>query len=436
VAVRWATALNACIAVALSSERGEMTIVPDELHELPLNPINRGTVRSRTTVVHIVTRYLHGGSERRVVDIVGSFPEAEHHLIVGSDSDPGLAQREVAAASLTVLPTLVRQPDPWRDAVTLERLIRFLRNRGCDLVITHQSKAGVLGRTAAWLCRVPAVHSLSMASFGDGYPAWQSRAFRWIESGLAHVTAAYAVGGADLSRRYAGIGVPVRKLHIVRSGVPLPPAGGALPMKEETCRTLDLPVDRSLILYLGSLDSRKNVLDLPSLLGRLIASNASPRPHLVVAGDGHLAGPLQQTLSAAGLAEDAKLLGFVSDPLPLVAIADVLVLLSSVEGVPQVLVQASALGTPFVAYAVDGVEELIDLGADGVAVAPGDLDAAASATLSVLRRDRRACGALIDLSSWAADTITSRYRRVIGAVLTARSTRTMNRFAEAGGIPC
>jgi glycosyltransferase involved in cell wall biosynthesis len=413
-------------------------IVPDEVHALRLNPIDgvEPTVRPRPAIVHIVTRYLHGGSERRVIDMVRSFPEAKQHLVVGRDSDPDLAARQVAAASLTLLPTLVRQLDPWRDAVTLQRLVRYIRNRRCDLVITHQSKAGALGRTAAWLCGVPAIHSLSMASFGNGYPTWQSQAFRWIESGLANVTAAYTVAGADLRRRYADIGVPANKLHIVRSCMPLPPARGALPTKSDVCRMLGLPPERPLLLYLGSLESRKNVLDLPPLLGQLLASNASPRPFLVVAGDGHLSGSLQQALSAAGLAEDAKLLGFVPDPLPLVSIADVLVLLSHVEGVPQVLVQAAAVATPFVAYAVDGVRELIDLGADGVAVAPGDLDAAASATLSVLRHDRPGRRSPIDLSSWANETITDGYRRVIRSVLAAGSARAANRLANAGTIPC
>jgi glycosyltransferase involved in cell wall biosynthesis len=140
-----------------------------------------------------------------------------------------------------------------------------------------------------------------------------------------------------------------------------------------------------------------------------------------VAGEGPLAARLEQALGAAGLAGDARLLGFVPDPLPLVAIADVLVLLSSAEGVPQVLVQAAAAGTPFVAYAVDGVSELMDLGADGIAVAPGDLDAAASATRSVLRDARPRPGS-IDLSSWSTGTIAEGYRRVIGAVLAPEPT--------------
>jgi glycosyltransferase involved in cell wall biosynthesis len=373
--------------------------------------------RSQPAIVHVVTRYLRGGSERRVRDMVRSFPEAAHHLVLGGGSDVELATRDFDPATLTVMSSLVRRPDPWRDPITLHRLVRLIRRGGYDLVVTHQSKAGILGRTAARLCGAPAVHSLSMANFGDGYPKWQSALFRTAESRLAPATAAYAVVGSDLRRRYAEIGVPAEKLHIVRSGVPLPAPDEPQPSRGEVCRALGLPSDRPLILYLGSLEPRKNVLDLPDVLGRLVASTTFPRPYLVVAGEGPLSEPLRQALSAAGLADDARLLGYVPDPLPMVRIADVMVLLSSAEGVPQVLVQAAASGTPFVACAVDGVNELIELGADGIGVPPGDLEAAASATRSLLGDDRPPRPGYMDLSSWSAATITEGYQRVIGHAL-------------------
>jgi glycosyltransferase involved in cell wall biosynthesis len=370
---------------------------------------------SSPSIVHVVTRYLRGGSERRVRDLVRALPEAEHHLVVGVGSQVDLAAREVDAASLTVLSTLVRQPHPWRDAATLRRLVRLIRRRGSDLVVTHQSKAGVVGRAAARMCGVPVVHSLSMASFGEGYPRWQSALFRTVEAKLARSTAAYMVVGDDLRGRYAAIGVPGDKLHVVRSGVPLP-APGEPPPRAEVCRALGLPEDRPLILSLGSLEPRKNVLALPDLLGRL-TSSAAVRPYLVVAGEGPLAEPLQRALDAAGLSRDATLLGFAPDPLPLIAVADVLVLLSSAEGLSQVLVQSAATGTPFVAYDVDGVGELIELGAAGVGVSPDDLDAAASAVRSFLDGPAATTRAPIDLSSWSPDTIAEGYRRVIGTVL-------------------
>lgn len=370
-----------------------------------------------SAIVHIVTRYLRGGSERRIRDIVRALPEAEHHLVLGGGSETDLAVRDLDPASLTVMPSLIRQPHPWRDPVALRRLVRMLRANRFDLVITHQSKAGVLGRTAARMCGVPVIHSLSMASFGEGYPRWQSTLFRGIESRLARSTAAYAVVGTDLRHRYAQLGVPTEKLHVVRSGVPLPRRSASEDSIGEACRALGLPDDRPLILSLGSLEPRKNVLRLPALLAEVLSMRGTPRPYLVVAGEGPLQDRLRETLTAAGLDGDARLVGFVPDPLPLVAAADVLVLLSSAEGLPQVLVQAAAAGTPFVAYAVDGVGELIDLGAEGIGVPANDLSAAASAIGSLLGRERPTTAASIDLSEWSAQAIADGYRRVIDSVL-------------------
>jgi glycosyltransferase involved in cell wall biosynthesis len=364
--------------------------------------------------LHVATRYLRGGSERRIRDIVRSFPEAEHHLVLGRGSDEELARRQIRPASLTVLPTLVRAPDVVRDLRALRSLRRLVRSNDFQLVITHQSKAGVLGRAAVWRTSIPVVHSLSMANFGPGYGKWQSVIFRFLESRLARVTDAFVVVGSDLSHRYAGIGVPWDKLHVVRSGVPLPEADGRTSVRIEVCRRFGIPPDRPLLLYLGSLEPRKNVLDLPPYIRGL---QGPFRAFLAVAGDGPLAEPLRRKVMAEDVADDVGLLGFVPDPRPLVSIADLMVLLSSAEGVPQVLVQAAAAGVPFVAYAVDGVKELIKLGADGVAVPPGDLDAARAATLSLLERERRPRRTSIDLTPWSEDAITIRYRQVIGAVL-------------------
>jgi glycosyltransferase involved in cell wall biosynthesis len=206
--------------------------------------------------------------------MVRSFPEAEHHLVLGGGSDVELATRDFDPATLTVMSSLVRRR--IRGAAIAHRLVRLIRRGGYNLVVTHQSKAGILGRTAARLCGAPAVHSLSMANFGDGYPKWQSALFRTAESRLAPATAAYAVVGSDLRRRYAEIGVPAEKLHIVRSGVPLPTPDEPQPSRGEVCRALGLPSDRPLILYLGSLEPRKNVLDLPDVLGRRRLDDVPP----------------------------------------------------------------------------------------------------------------------------------------------------------------
>ena len=94
---------------------------------------------------------------------------------------------------------------------------------------------------------------------------------------------------------------------------------------------------------------------------------------------------------AGALAGNAVLTGHLSDPDHVhdaLRGADLVVLLSAAEGLPQVLVQSAAAGTPFVAFDVEGVRELLSLGARGSAVPPGRLDTAAAAAAEWLTAGR------------------------------------------------
>src|SRR5438034_6925472 len=101
-------------------------------------------------------------------------------------------------------------------------------------------------------------------------------AFRTLERRLHPSTTAYAVVGKDLARRFERIGVPRTKLHVVRSGVRLPLKSYA-GRREQLRDRLGLPRSRKLLAYVGSLEPRKNVLDLvPLLRDGLDAAPARP----------------------------------------------------------------------------------------------------------------------------------------------------------------
>lgn len=371
----------------------------------------------RVRVLHVATRYARGGSEARIRDIIRAFPEGDHHVVVGADSDLALAELQLRPATLALVETLVRTPSPIRDPAAIRALASILRTGSFGLVVTHQSKAGAVGRLAARRAGgPPVIHSLSMASFGPGYPRWQDLAFRVVEARLAGSTAAYVVVGDDLAGKFAAIGVPTEKLYVVRSGARLPGPGAIDPSVHDRARArLGIP-QRPVVLYLGSLEPRKNVLDLGRYLSRLLVLATGARPFLVVAGEGPLGGRLRSVLRGARLNGDAALVGYVEEPGPLIGLADAVVLLSGAEGLPQVLVQAAAVATPFVAYAVDGVRELIGMGAEGVAVPLGDVEGAAEATVPFLGIEHGHTPT-IDLASWSPEEIASGHRRVIGAVL-------------------
>ena len=113
----------------------------------------------------------------------------------------------------------------------------------------------------------------------------------------------------------------------------------------------------------------------------------------------------------------------MSDPGDVVAAADVVVLLSRAEGVPQLLIKAAAVGSPFVAYEVDGTGDLLGLGATGTVVAAGDMDAAVAAVEALLASGRR--GAPIDRTAWSPAAIAAGYRAVVVEALAGRPERAL-----------
>lgn len=392
-----------------------------------MDDLQAGKQQVLPVALHVITRYQRGGSERRVQDSIRAVSEMRHHVLVGSESDVELARQQTGAERVWVLPTLVRQVDPVRDLRALVSLWRLMRGGAYSLVITHQSKAGVLARAAAAVGGPATVHSLSMASFGPGYGRLENALFRRLERILGARTAAYCVVGADLAERFAAVGVPRDRLHVVRSGVPLP---GHLLLRDEARQRLDARYGtvpgRPLICYVGSLEPRKNPVLLARLLRSLHDRMVSP-PDLLVIGDGPQRGDLLEELRALRLEDHATLTGYVAEPRLVqdaLRAVDVVVLLSEAEGLPQVLVQSAATGTPFVAFAVEGVHEILALGARGTAVPLGRLDEVVDAVerwLTVEATASREPEA--DVSSWTPEAIAASYRAVVAGVLEANASR-------------
>lgn len=339
-------------------------------------------------VVHIATRYGTGGSERRLRDAVGALsgPRYHQHVVVGRDSDIERALTDFAHHSVSVERHLVRSPHPYHDLAALRRIARLLQNDRVDVVNTCQSKAGILGRLAARWARVPVIfHSLTMLNFGPGFARVSSVLFRGAEQLVGRWTDAYFVLGTQLRDQFlaAGISIPER-YHVIRSSidVELFERTGARG-RDAARRQLGLEPDEVLIAYVGLLEQRKGVLDLPRYQRALERELRSP-VRLLVAGEGPLRKPLESEFGAAGVTGGARFLGHTDRVAEVIAAANCVVLLSRTEGLGQVLVQAMATRRPFVSYAVTGPAELIALGGRGSVVAAGDWRAAARATAALL----------------------------------------------------
>ena len=136
-----------------------------------------------------------------------------------------------------------------------------------------------------------------------------------------------------------------------------------------------------------------------------------------MAGRGSLDEALRRTLCEAGLTEHSLVLGHLPDVDDVIAAADVIVLLTRDGGLPEALVLAAAAGVPFVSYDIDGARELRQLGADGILVAPGDVEAAAGAVEHLLAEASRPPA--IDPTPWSPAAVRSGYRSLVLDALTS-----------------
>jgi glycosyltransferase involved in cell wall biosynthesis len=273
-----------------------------------------------------------------------------------------------------VLPNLVREINPWRDALALLQLARLLRRDRFDVVHTHSSKAGILGRAAAKLARVPhVVHTVHGWGFHDRMHPRLKQMYVVLERMLEPSTSAL-VSVSNKTTRIGleeGIGSPP-DYRLIRSGIPLGRFSPDRGRGAEIRRRLGIAADDIVVGSVGRLSPQKNPHDFVSVAELLSRGRTGLR--FVYVGDGPMRGEVEGAIESAGLSDRVLLLGVRDDVPDLLRAVDIFILTSLWEGLPRVVLQALATGVPVVAYDTAGIKEAVREGANGHLVAPGDVD--------------------------------------------------------------
>lgn len=334
-------------------------------------------------VLHVETRHRRGGAERNVAQTISweLSQGFEVHLAVGRDT---IASELPAGAEIHEIPDLVRAVSPVGDLRALQSLGRLVRRHRFDVVHSHQSKAGVLGRLAA-RGRAPVIlHTIHMASFGPAYNAIASHGFEWAERRCAPSTTRIISVGRELLVMYLAAGIGRADQYVViRSSIDLTAfhrVRSTLSDERVAARTrFGLRRDVPVALVLASLEPRKRV---DVILRALARRAAAGRIQLLIGGDGPEGEALVRLARELGIADIVVFAGYVDDTVDAFIAGDVLVHAATVEGVPQVVIQAFAAGLPVAATDMIGLKE-IDAAPVEIASATGrDLDAAVGRALS------------------------------------------------------
>jgi glycosyltransferase involved in cell wall biosynthesis len=183
-------------------------------------------------------------------------------------------------------------------------------------------------------------------------------------------------------------------------------------------RVLAPPSDGPVIITAGRLDPQKDHATLLRAFARLV----SQRPaRLVILGQGPLRASLEDLARRLGVEDRVALPGYVEEPLPHLRSADLFVLSSIYEGFGNVLVEALACGLPVVSTdCPSGPSEILDGGAFGRLVPPGDVEALAAALLEALAEPRRPAEQQRRAREFTLERCADRFESLIDEVLRAR----------------
>ena len=338
------------------------------------------------TVCHIITKLELGGAQQNTLFTVSHLDPAKFRpvLITG---EPGLLDneaRKLAGVEFHQISSLVRAIRPLSDLRALLTLVWLLRRMKPAIVHTHSSKAGILGRMAAWLAGVPVIiHSIH----GFGFTRYQSvpvrRVLMTLERLVAKVTTRFfAVSDAN---RQLGVEIglfPDNRCVVIRSGVDVKAIRRLGVDTTAKKQELGLEPGRPVVGMVAPMKPQKAPLDFIRVAARVAAKK--PETQFLFVGDGELREAMEAELVRLDLAKSFRLAGWRRDVPAIMRCLDVFVLTSLWEGLPRVYLEALASGVPVVGTRVDGAAEVIRDGINGYLLAPGDINGMAERVLALL----------------------------------------------------
>lgn len=340
---------------------------------------------------HIITRLIIGGAQENTLYNV----DDQHHLhgdevclITGPGLGPEgtLEQRAVTRGlDLRVLPAMKRSLNPLQDSRCYFALKKMLAQDRPDIVHTHSSKAGILGRRAAYALGIPCVHTVHGAAFHYGQSPFLYHSYRMAEKVAAKWCSKIITVCDAMQQQYlaAGIGSP-SMYQTIYSGMEVDNFLTPTVPPQEIRQRLGLQPDDIVIGKVARLFNLKGHKYLVEAAADIVKAN--PKVRFLLVGDGILQDQLQHRVTELGLQKHVLFAGLVApDEVPHYLHAmDMLVHTSEWEGLARVLPQALICAKPVVSFDIDGAPEVCINDETGYLVPPRSIDQLSEAILKLV----------------------------------------------------
>ena len=316
------------------------------------------TNAERIKVVHIVTRMNTGGVAVLIGNLMqGTDPNKfDLTLITGScdSTEEDYLEKIATSIPFVKVESLQRAISPRQDFVTFIKLWKILRSIKPDIVHTHTSKAGLIGRTVSRFAapRAKRIHTFHGHLLDGYFSPIKTKLITSLEGLLARNTDVLIAMGNQVKNDLLKVGVGNEsKFRVFFPGL----KAANLHSKEDSKKSLGLDSSLVTCLFVGRLTQIKRpdrLLDAIAIL-----KNKGLQFELIIAGDGELSDYVSARVSKEEL--PVKTLGWVKDTSQAFSASDIMVLCSDNEAVSLVLIEGSQYGLPLVSTNVGSVSDVV-----------------------------------------------------------------------------
>jgi glycosyltransferase involved in cell wall biosynthesis len=315
---------------------------------------------TRPLIAHVITESTpFGGAQRNtLLTLKGLTRDGYRAELICGPRGELIREAEAINVKVHVVDELIRQIDPSKDCWALLTLYKLFKSHKYDIVHTHSTKAGLVGRLAAWWAGIPSiihtVHGVPFEMAGN----YRSKLYITLEKLIGLVTDRVICVGEILRQEVATWNiVPSQKLSTIYSGIDLSEyisRRSTIQMKQE----LGIEDAWPIIGCIGRLSDQKAQHYLVDAISNL--TKKYPKIKLILIGDGECRHQLEKQIFDKELLSHVILLGDRDDIADLLNIFDIYAMSSLWEGVGRALTEAMYWGLPIVSTPVNGVKELID----------------------------------------------------------------------------
>ena len=354
------------------------TMTPAQLHIREKAPVVAG--RERKILLVSTNLGANGGAEEQVAQLALALHKRDWKVEIVSMLPIGEVSSEFLASGIPIRSLEMRRglPDP-RGVLRLKSIVDRFQP---DVVHSHMTHANLLSRVVRLFSKIPVLictlHGLQMNRVRGGSTRLREFGHR-VTDRWADLTTTVCQAAAELCTQNGS--VPEGKVLTLPNGVNTKayrPDGGT---RTQVRRSLGVG-NQFMWLAVGRLELPKDYATMLDAFAKMRAQG--DRSILMICGRGSLEAEIRQRVASLGLEKVVHLLGFRKDIPDLMAAADGYAMSSQTEGLPLVLLQASAAGLPIVATRAGGNPEVVAHGETGYLVGIRDAEALSAAMLHLV----------------------------------------------------